>query len=98
MTSLREGKIARSAYGEVHLLHLLCASNTETELADGECVQTIVHPAISVWSVSSMPNGDVVSGSSDGIVRVFSASEDRWATVEELKQYDEQVASQALPS
>ncbi|KAH8117032.1 phospholipase A-2-activating protein [Phellopilus nigrolimitatus] len=65
---------------------------------DEECVQTIVHPATSVWSVSSMPNGDIVTGSSDGVVRIFSAAEERWASADELKQYDAQVASQALPS
>ncbi|PPR06426.1 hypothetical protein CVT26_004838 [Gymnopilus dilepis] len=65
---------------------------------DGECSQTIVHPAISVWAVSTMPNGDIVSGTSDGVVRVFSESEERWASAEALKEYDEQVASQALPS
>jgi hypothetical protein len=32
-----------------------------------------------------MPNGDIVSGSSDGIVRVFSEAEERWADVEELR-------------
>lgn len=65
---------------------------------DGELSQTIVHPAISVWAVSSTPNGDIVSGCSDGIVRVFSESEDRWASAEDLKIYQDQVASQALPS
>jgi phospholipase A-2-activating protein len=45
-----------------------------------------------------MPNGDIVSGCSDGVVRVFSEAEGRWATAEELKNYDAQVASQALPS
>ncbi|KDQ19766.1 hypothetical protein BOTBODRAFT_27194 [Botryobasidium botryosum FD-172 SS1] len=65
---------------------------------DGECSQTIVHPAISVWAVSAMPNGDIVSGCSDGVVRVFSQSEERWASAEELKTYDASVASQALPS
>lgn len=44
-----------------------------------------MHPAISVWAISVMPNGDIVSGSSDGIVRVFSEAEERWADVEELK-------------
>lgn len=52
---------------------------------DGDCSQVIVHPAISVWSVSTMSNGDIVSGSSDGIVRVFSESEERWADAEDLK-------------
>jgi phospholipase A-2-activating protein len=45
-----------------------------------------------------MPNGDIVSGCSDGVVRVFSASEERWAPAEEVQAYDDKVASQALPS
>lgn len=65
---------------------------------DGECSQTIVHPAISVWAVSTMPNGDIVSGCSDGVVRVFSESESRWASAEALKEYEQILASQALPS
>ncbi|KAL5532810.1 LUB1 [Sanghuangporus sanghuang] len=65
---------------------------------DEECIQTIVHPATSVWTVSSMLNGDIVTGSSDGVVRIFSNAEERWASSNELKEYDELVASQALPS
>lgn len=57
-----------------------------------------MHPAISVWAVSTLPNGDIVSGTSDGIVRVFSAAEERWASAEEIQAYEDQVASQALPS
>lgn len=45
-----------------------------------------------------MPNGDIVSGCSDGVIRVFSEAEERWASSEELKAYDDMVASQALPS
>lgn len=45
-----------------------------------------------------MPNGDIVSGCSDGIVRVFSSSEERWASQTDLKEYDDKVASQALPA
>ncbi|KAG9013860.1 hypothetical protein FRB94_004241 [Tulasnella sp. JGI-2019a] len=65
---------------------------------DGECLQTLVHPAISVWAVSSMPNGDIVSGASDKIVRVFSASEDRWASEDDLKAYDDALSNHAVPS
>ncbi|KAH9852688.1 phospholipase A-2-activating protein [Lenzites betulinus] len=65
---------------------------------DGECAQTLVHPAISVWTVSTMPNGDIVTGCSDGIVRVFTSEEDRWATGDQLKTFDDLVASQALPA
>jgi len=65
---------------------------------DGECYQTIIHPAISVWSVFAMPNGDVVTGASDGIIRIFSEAEERWAPLQELKAFDDLVAGQALPS
>ncbi|KDQ61148.1 hypothetical protein JAAARDRAFT_573658 [Jaapia argillacea MUCL 33604] len=65
---------------------------------DGECSQTVVLPAISVWTVSSMPNGDIVSGSSDGVVRIFSPSEERWASAEDLKAYDMELANQAVPA
>ncbi|KAF9014025.1 phospholipase A-2-activating protein [Cyathus striatus] len=65
---------------------------------DGEISQTIIHPAISVWTVSSMPNGDIVSGCSDGVIRVFSETVERWASSNDLKAYDDLVASQALPS
>lgn len=66
--------------------------------ADGECAQTIVHPAISVWSVSTMPNGDIVTGCSDGVVRIFTAEESRYLPGDQLKAYEDQVASQALPA
>ena len=45
-----------------------------------------------------MPNGDIVSGSSDGIIRVFSSAEERWVSQAEIQEYDAKVASQALPS
>lgn len=45
-----------------------------------------------------MPNGDVVTGCSDGVIRVFSTAEERWVSADELRQYDEDVAKQALPS
>jgi len=53
---------------------------------DGECVQSIVHPAISVWAVTAVPgSGDVISGCSDGVVRVFSPAEARWMSEDQLK-------------
>jgi phospholipase A-2-activating protein len=48
--------------------------------------------------VSAIPNGDIVTGASDGVVRIFSEAEERWASPEELKAFDDLVASQALPS
>ena len=73
-------------------------SDTNSLPTDGDCIQTITHPAVSVWTVSSLPNGDIVSGCSDHVVRVFSVAEQRWLPEADLKLYDDQVASQALPS
>jgi phospholipase A-2-activating protein len=53
---------------------------------DGNCVQTIAHPAISVWSVAvNSETGDVVTGASDRMVRVFSRDPSKWATEEQIK-------------
>jgi len=45
-----------------------------------------------------MRNGDIVTGASDGIMRIFSEAEERWAPSQELKAFDDLVANQALPS
>ncbi|KAE8256447.1 hypothetical protein A4X13_0g2627 [Tilletia indica] len=63
---------------------------------DGNLVQTITIPAISVWAVSTLENGDIVCGSSDSVVRVFSRDPKRAADAAEIKAYDDTVASQAL--
>lgn len=50
---------------------------------DGQCIQTITHPAISIWTVAACPEtGDIVSGASDHNVRVFSRDPERQASVE----------------
>jgi len=59
----------------------------------GECQQTITLPAQSVWSVAYLQNGDVVAGSSDGIVRVFSADPKRQADPSLQQQFAEEVAN-----
>ena len=62
------------------------------------CIQTITHPAISVWGVSvCAENGDIVSGASDRIARVFTRDESRRATPEALKAFDESVTSSSIP-
>ncbi|KAK4039736.1 PUL domain-containing protein [Parachaetomium inaequale] len=63
-----------------------------------ECIQTITHPAISVWSVAVCPeNGDIVSGASDNMVRVFTRNADRTAAPEALSQFEESVRASAIP-
>ncbi|KAI0873273.1 ubiquitin homeostasis protein lub1 [Hypoxylon argillaceum] len=87
LTSLPSGELVSS--GEDRTIRVWRGS---------ECVQTITHPAISVWSVAACPaNGDIVSGASDGIVRVFSRSEERVASPETLAHFDESVKSSSIP-
>jgi phospholipase A-2-activating protein len=64
----------------------------------GQCVQVITHPAISVWSVAACKeNGDIVTGASDKITRVFSRSADRYATPEVIRDFEESVKASAIP-
>ncbi|KAF6202915.1 hypothetical protein GE061_003322 [Apolygus lucorum] len=55
----------------------------------GNKSETILHPAQSVWSVAVLPNGDVATGSSDGVIRIFTADDARKASPEELTHYSE---------
>lgn len=50
---------------------------------NNQCIQTITHPAISIWTVAACPEtGDIVSGASDNIIRVFSRDPERQASAE----------------
>ena len=63
-----------------------------------ECVQTITHPAISVWGVAACSeNGDIVSGASDRKVRVFSRAKDRQAEPEVIQAFEDSVKASAIP-
>ena len=65
---------------------------------DHQCVQTITHPAISVWSVAvCRQNGDIVTGASDRIVRIFSRDAARHADTAALQAFDDSVKSSAIP-
>ncbi|KAF2634525.1 phospholipase A-2-activating protein [Massarina eburnea CBS 473.64] len=63
-----------------------------------QCVQTITHPAISVWAVAVCPeNGDIVTGASDKIVRVFSKDPARLADPAAIEQFHDEVKSSSIP-
>jgi len=64
---------------------------------DGQPAQTIQHPGV-VWSVAVLPNGDIVSGCQDGVVRVWTRSAERVASGEEIAMYEEQLAAQTISS
>lgn len=63
-----------------------------------DCIQTITHPAISVWTVAVNPQtGDIVSGTSDGVIRIFTRSADRVASSETIQLFEEAVKSSSIP-
>ena len=65
---------------------------------DSGCVQTITHPAISVWGVAACgENGDIVSGASDRKVRIFSRATERQAEPEVIQAFEDSVRSSSIP-
>ena len=63
-----------------------------------ECIQTITHPAISVWCIAACAeNGDLVSGASDRKVRVFTRAKERQAEPEIVQAFEESVKGSAIP-
>ena len=57
----------------------------------GEQVATLTIPAQSLWCITSLPNGDLVVGSSDGICRVFTTDSTQFAQPEILEKYENAV-------
>lgn len=57
----------------------------------GRCQRILSHPVQSVWSVTWLPNGDIVTGSSDAIIRIFSSEPTRQFSAEQLKAYDAEI-------
>ncbi|ORY18153.1 polyubiquitin binding protein-like protein [Clohesyomyces aquaticus] len=62
-----------------------------------QCLQTITHPAISVWSVAAAPNGDIVTGASDRVARVFTQAEERVADAATIAEFNDAVSQSAIP-
>ncbi|ORY85101.1 WD40-repeat-containing domain protein [Protomyces lactucae-debilis] len=65
---------------------------------DGQQAQSIKHPAVSVWCVTRLSNGDIATGTSDGVVRVFTAATERFAAKDEQTAFDESVAASQNPA
>ena len=87
LVSLPNGELASS--GEDRTVRIWRGSN---------CVQTITHPAISVWGVAACSeNGDIVSGASDRKVRVFSRVKERQGEPQVIQAFEESVQASAIP-
>ncbi|KAH7288377.1 hypothetical protein KP509_31G024400 [Ceratopteris richardii] len=69
----------------------IVASGSEDCLAkvwkDGTCCQSIQHPGC-VWDVKFLPNGDLITACSDGVVRVWTKDPSRVASLEETEAYE----------
>ncbi|WFD23235.1 hypothetical protein MEQU1_001923 [Malassezia equina] len=59
-------------------------------------LQVLPVPALSVWCVHALSNGDVVCGASDGCLYLFTCSEERRASAEKMAAYTEHVETQSL--
>ncbi|KAH8930088.1 WD-40 repeat-containing protein [Atractiella rhizophila] len=65
---------------------------------DGTQTQVITFPCLSIWSVAVTKENDIVAGSSDGFVRIFSSEQGRWESPARLKEWDEEVAKVGINS
>eukprot|EP01120_Amphizonella_sp_Union-15-10_P014716 TRINITY_DN7237_c0_g1_i1.p1 TRINITY_DN7237_c0_g1~~TRINITY_DN7237_c0_g1_i1.p1 ORF type:complete len:784 (-),score=144.00 TRINITY_DN7237_c0_g1_i1:8-2359(-) len=57
---------------------------------DGNVTQKIGHPS-SIWSICGLSNGDILTGGSDGAIRIFSRDPTRQAPEDILQSYDARV-------
>lgn len=66
---------------------------------NNQCIQIIILPCISVWKVYVLPNDDIIAGSSDAMVRVFTKDPSRYASETEqalfLKELEDSTVSEA---
>jgi len=63
---------------------------------DNAVVQTIYLPAISVWSVAALTNGDIAAATNDGCVRIFTRDPARQASKEIQEIFEAELSKVAL--
>ncbi|ERS95636.1 hypothetical protein HMPREF1624_08152 [Sporothrix schenckii ATCC 58251] len=65
---------------------------------DQSCIQTITHPALSIWSVSvCQKTGDFATGASDNIARIFTRDQQRTASENTLREFSESLQRSSIP-
>jgi WD40 repeat protein len=62
---------------------------------DGEEDQEILVPALSVWSLTTLGNGDLACGCSDNLIWIFTRDEARSADAATTADYEARLASRA---
>ena len=65
--------------------------------SSGECLQSITHPS-TVWSCTTLPNGDLAAGCADANAYVWTRTPGRAAHPDMLAAFKENVAAVALPA
>jgi phospholipase A-2-activating protein len=100
--NIHSGQCLSELYGHqayVYSVSLLPGTSGEELVSCGEdaslrvwkgtsCRQVVEVPATSLWSVCCMDNQDVVIGSSDGVVRVFSADCEKIASSSVIANFE----------
>lgn len=66
--------------------------------SDGQAKQVIRLPAISIWCVDILPNGDLAVGSSDNLIRIFTRDRSRIAPDHELDALQKEVENSSINS
>lgn len=66
------------------------------DIEAGQAADVVVTPAISVWCLESISNGDVAIGTSDGCLRIFSTNAARIADENEIKSYNQNLKESAV--
>eukprot|EP00210_Caulerpa_lentillifera_P003129 g2989.t1 len=54
---------------------------------DGSCLKSIYHPG-NIWAIAFLPNNDLITACSDGIIRIFSEDENRLASPDVRQCFD----------
>lgn len=104
-----EGDVVHQLEGHESFIYALAVAPDERIFSTGEdrtlrvwqngsLAQTIVHPAVSVWCLAIMENGDVITGASDSVVRVFTSEKDRTASTDLLNEFEQSVANSTIPA
>ena len=104
-----KGDLVSELYGHEGFIYSLAAlpsgeivSSGEDRTAriwqNSECIQTITHPALSVWAVAVNPvSGDIITGASDNTARIFSRDPSRTADSAVISAFEEAVQSSNIP-
>ena len=58
--------------------------------------QLVPIPALSVWCVCTLSNGDVACGASDGLVSIFTRDDERAAPADVARAFADELATQSL--